>query len=235
MMSLLLIAMAQATHAQQSASAPRGLSQNSCQQIAVFGAVRTPSRLDARQRLRLLEVLGRVGGPNERAGKTVRIVHTCNCSPCDKLEPKASVVDEYNLIDVLRGRENGNPYVVPGDIVVVPEADSVLVMGNVIKPEALAFVERMTATRAVALAGGVRKSGEVVAIRIYRSSAGAPRPTPIIVNLRAIIEHRTEDPLLQPWDIVEVSDDQGHFQPLKPLGPPTRDPPLGPRKDTSCS
>ena len=105
-MSLLLIAMALGAHAQQLTSAPQGLSQNSCQQIAVFGAVRTPSRLDAPLRLRLLEVLGRVGGPNERAGKTVRIVHTCNCSPCDKLEPKAGDVSEYNLVDVLaRPRE----------------------------------------------------------------------------------------------------------------------------------
>ena len=234
-MSLLLITMAQATHAQQSPNSPRVLSQNGCQQIAVFGAVRTPSRLDARQRLRLLEVLGRVGGPNERAGRTVRIVHTCNCSPCDKLEPKASVVDEYNLIDVLRGRENGNPYVVPGDIVVVPEADSVFIMGNVRKAEALAFVEGMTATRAIALAGGFIMSSDLVAIRIHRTSIGGSQRDPIIISLKSIREHRTEDVLLQPWDIVEVSDDRGHFQPLKPLGPPTRDSPLGPRKDTSCS
>lgn len=131
---------------------------------------------------------------------------------------------------------------VPGDIVMVPEADSVFVMGNVRKPEAVRFVEGMTATRAVALTGGIVKSNELVVIRIYRSSAGAPHPNPSIVNLRAIIEHRTDDPLLEPWDIVEVSDRQGHFQPLNPLGPPTWDPPLPkwspplhPRKETSGS
>lgn len=73
MLLLLLIGMAQTTYAQQSTGAPQGLSQKGCQQIAVLGAVRKPSRLDAPLRLRLLKVLSRVGGPNERAGMTVRI------------------------------------------------------------------------------------------------------------------------------------------------------------------
>lgn len=241
MISLLLIAMAQATHAQQSASAPQGSSPMGCQQIAVFGAVRTPSRFDAPLRLRLLEVLVRVGGPNERAGKTVRIVHPCNCSPCDKLEPKAGDVNEFSLVDVLRGRENGNPYVVPGDMVMVPEADSIFVMGNVITQRSIRFSEGMTVTRAIAMAGGVIRSSDLVVVRIHRSSSGAPRQDPIIVNLRSILKRGIEDVLLQPWDVVEVSDGLGHFQAPR-MSPPTWDPPLPkwnpplhPRKETSGS
>jgi protein involved in polysaccharide export with SLBB domain len=240
-MSLLLIAMAQATHAQQTA-APQALSQMGCQQIAVFGAVRTPGRLKASQRLRLLEVLGRVGGPNERAGKTIRVIHSCVCSPCDKLDPKADA-SEYNLADVLRDLESGNPYVAPGDIVMVPEADSIFVMGNVRKAEALAFVEGMTMTRAIALAGGVvGRSSELVTVRIHRTSIAGVRQDPIIVNLRKSIRERgTEDVLLQPWDIVEVSDELGHFQVPRMSSPtwdpplPRWNPPLRPRRETSGS
>ena len=240
MMLLLLIAMAQAALAQQSASAPHGLSQNSCRQIAVFGAVRTPSRLDAPQRLRLLEVLGRVGGPNERAGKTVRIVHTCSCSPCDKLEAKAGDVSEYNLVDVLRGRENGNPFVVPGDIVSVPEADSVFVIGNVITQ--IRFSEGMTVTRAIGMAGGVvGRGGDLVRVRIHRKTSDGIRQDPIIVRLKAILDGHAENVLLQPWDIVQVSDGPGHFQ-VPRMSPPTWDPPLPkwnpplhPRKETPGS
>lgn len=234
-MVLLLIAMAQATHAQQSTSAPQGLSQKSCQQIAVLGAVRTPSRLDAPLHLRLLEVLGRVGGPNERAGRTVRIVHTCNCSPCDKSESKAGDVNEYNLIDVLHGRENGNPYVAPGDIVVVPEADSVFVIGNVITGRSIAFNEGMTVTRAIAMAGVVVGRGsDLVTVRIHRKTSDGTRQDPIIVRLKAILDGHAENVLLQPWDIVEVSDGLGHFQ-VPRMSPPTWDPPLRPRKETSGS
>lgn len=220
--SLLLVSMGQATYAQQSTAAPQGLSQNSCRQIVVFGAVRTPGRFDASQRLRLLEVLRRVGGPNEQAGKTVRVVHPCNCSPCDNPESKANVVNDYTLVDVLRGRENGNPFVVPGDIVMVLEADSVFVLANVTKLRSIRFSEGMTVTRAIAMAGVVVKSSALVVIRIHRTSTGA---SPIIVNLRAVIRDRTEDVVLQPNDAVEVSDDWGHFQPPR-LWFPTWDPPL---------
>lgn len=232
-MSLLLIAMALGAHAQQLTSAPQGLSRNSCQQIAVFGAVRTPSRLDAPQRLRLLDVLGKVGGPSELAGKTVRVIHNCNCSPCDKLEPKARDVSEYNLVDVLGGRENGNPYLTPGDIVVVPEADSVFVIGNVIRGRSIAFNKGMTVTRAIAMAGVVvGRGGDLVTVRIHRNTSDGTRQDPIIVRLKAILDGHAENVLLQPWDIVEVSDGLGHFRPLQPLTP-IWDPPLKPRKEDS--
>lgn len=240
MILLLLVAMARATPAQQSTGAPRGLSQNGCQQIAVFGAVRTPGRLDAPLHLRLLEVLGRVGGPNERAGKTVRIVHTCNCSPCDKSESKASDVHVYDLVDTLHGRENGNPYVTPGDIVVVAEADSVFVIGNVITQ--IRFSEGMTVTRAIAMAGGVGgRDGDLVTVRIHRKTSDGTGQDPIIVRLKAILDGHAENVLLQPWDIVQVSDWLGHFQ-VPGMSPPSWDPPLPkwnpplhPRRETSGS
>ncbi len=240
-MSLLLIAMVLGANAQPSAGAPQSLSQMGCRQIAVIGAVRTPSRLDAPLRLRLLEVLVRVGGPNERAGKTISVIHSCKCSPCDKLEAKARDVDEYNLADVLRGRENGNPYVASGDIVSVPEADSVFVIGNVITQRSIAFREGMTVTKTIAMAGGVIRSSALTMVRIYRNSNEGPRPAPIIINLRAMIEGRADNLLLQPRDIIAVSDGLGHFQ-VPRMSPPTWDPPLPkwnpplhPRKGTSGS
>jgi protein involved in polysaccharide export with SLBB domain len=229
LMWLCLVTMASAGYAQDSGTA-RGSLRMSCRQIAVSGTVRHPSLLEVRSRMRLIEVLARVGGPTERAGKIIRVVHSCNCSPCSEVEIKAQGIQEYNLAGVLRGRERGNPYVAPGDIVVVVGADSVFVVGNVRKTE-MVFVEGMTMMRAIELAGGVRMS-DLVAIRIHRSSIGGPRRDPIIVSLRAIREQRAEDLMLEPWDIVEVSDELGHFQ-LPKLSNPAWDPPLFPRKDNS--
>lgn len=225
MILLLLIAMAQGAPAQQSADAPPSLSQLSCQQIAVIGAVQRPSRLDAPLGLGLLEALGRVGGPTDRAGRTIRTVHTCPCSACEKLGIKAGDVNEYNLVEVLRGRENGNPFVVPGDIVSVAEADAVFVIGNVIRGRSIIFSEGMTVTRAIAMVGGLVTSSDLVAVRIHRTSSGAARQDPIIANLRSILKRGTQDVLLQPWDIVEVSDELGHFQ-VPRASPPSWDPPL---------
>lgn len=176
----------QATLAQQSTSVARG-SQNNCQQILVTGAVRMAVRVDANRRMRLTEVLAMAGGPTHRVGKTVRIVHSC-----DKPGIPTGSVDEYNLIDALRGRENGNPYVAPGDIVVVSGADLVAVIGNVRKTEVVftevIFVDGMTMMRAIELAGGVRQSSDLVMVRIHRSSNGVLTRDPIIVSLKAIKE-----------------------------------------------
>jgi hypothetical protein len=136
-----------------------------------------------------------------------------------------SDLKEYNLVDVLRGRENGNPYVVPGDFVMVPEADAIFVMGNVITQRSIRFSEGMTVTRAIAMAGGVRKSSALVTVRIHHNSYNAPRSNPIMINLRAIKDGRAETLLLQPWDTVEVSDELGHFQ-VPRLSSPMWDPPL---------
>ena len=225
--AMLLIAFAQATPAQQSANAS-GASQKTCQQILVMGAVRTAARLDARRGLRLLDALAVAGGPTKRVGKTIRVVHSC-----DKPGTEAGGVDEYNLVDVLRGREDGNPYVVPGDIVVVSSADLVAVIGNVRKTE-IVFVDGMTLMRAIDLAGGVWQSSDLVIVRIHRSSNGVLTRDLIIVSLKAIKERRLEDVPLQPWDIVEVSDELGHFRFLRP-GYPIWDPPLMPRKDSPHS
>ena len=232
-MALLLIAMAQSTHAQESARRPQSLSQDSCQQITALGAVRTPGRLNAPQRLRLLEVLGKAGGPNEWAGKKVRIVHTCSCSPCEKLEMKPGDVNEFNLVDVLRGDENGNSFVAPGEIVIVPTAELVFVIGA-LRETRILFVQGMTVTRAIALAGGLIRSSALTTIRIYRTSSSGRRPEPIMINLKAITEGRAEDPLLNPWDVLQVSDDQGNFQRPRQFNP-VWDPPVVPRKDSSAS
>jgi protein involved in polysaccharide export with SLBB domain len=217
----------QATLAQPSTSVARG-SQNNCQQILVSGAVRKAVRVDANRRMRLTDALALAGGPTKRVGKTVRVVHSC-----DKPGTKAGGVDEYNLVDVLRGREDGNPYVVPGDIVVVSSADLVAVIGNVRKTEIL-FVDGMTLMRAIDLAGGVWQSSDLVMVRIHRSSNGVLTRDLIIVSLKAIKERRLEDVPLQPWDVVEISDELGHFRFLRP-GYPIWDPPLMPRKEKSVS
>jgi protein involved in polysaccharide export with SLBB domain len=240
MMWLFLVTMANAGYGQESATA-RGNSQLSCQQIAVVGVVRNPARLNAKPRRRILEVLALVGGPNARAEKTVLIIHNCSCSPCDKAESKAGDADEYNLSDVLRGREHGNPYVVPGDIVMVPEADPVFVMGNVITQRSIRFSEGMTVTRAIAMTGGVMRSTGLVVIRIHRTAIAGPGRDAIIVSLKAIKERRIEDVSLKPLDVVEVSDELGHFKKPRLSTPawdsplPKWNPPLNPHSEPSGS
>ena len=58
----------------------------------------------------------------------------------------------YKLDDTLHGAPEANPFVRPGDIISVPQADQVFVIGNVIKPSAIPLKEPLTVSKARAMA-----------------------------------------------------------------------------------
>jgi len=200
--------------------------QSVCHEIAVIGAVKRPQRLEARAGIRLLELLTKVGGPSERAGSTVQVLH----SNCDVSESRLR--DTYHLADVRVGRADVNPVLSAGDIVVLPEADSVFVFGNVRKPQTIVLTSPTTLRTAIAAAGGVTKPGDLVTVRISRRLAPGRRET-IVLSFNLVLAGHGEDKLLQPWDIIEVSDEFGNFNwpaPLRPIW----DPPLRSRMEISC-
>lgn len=118
----------------------------------------------------------------------------------------------------------------------VPQGQVVFVIGNVINARGIAFREELSVMRAIAMAGGVRKVNDLVSIRIHRKLAPRRYMT-AAVNLKAIIKGIVAAPLLQPGDIVEVSNGQGHFLLPDSFGspPPLWDPPLIRRKEDICS
>lgn len=217
---LIILAVSQTTLMAQ------GRSQAGCHEVAIIGAVRMSGRFEIPARMRLLGALAIAGGPSERAGKIVRVVHSCQCSPCAEGEVRSATGNEYNLSAVLKGREEANPFVGAGDSIIVPEAELVFVIGNVLSSKSLVYREGMTLTMAIAIAGGVARSGDQVRIRIHRNRADGSRPTPVILNLKAVLRSRSEDPVLEPRDIIEISDETGKFG--SPFTPPLFDTPVKP-------
>ncbi|HSQ24248.1 MAG TPA: SLBB domain-containing protein, partial [Pyrinomonadaceae bacterium] len=112
------------------------------------------------------------------------------------------------LNDTLRGDEAANPYVEPGDIVTVPEAEQVYVVGNVYSPKSLPLREPITVSRAIAMAGGPLRDSKTDKVRIVRQVGGGGQ-SEIFVNLNAIAQKKAEDLQLQPNDIVEVPESTG--------------------------
>jgi SLBB domain len=219
-MCLIVVAFAITTQALMA----QGQSQLSCHEIAVIGAVKLPGRFEIPARIRLLGALALVGGPTERAGKVVSVVHSCQCSPCAEGEVKTATPTEYSLSGTLQGREDANPFVSPGEIIIVPEAESVWVIGNVVSQKSFIYREGVSLTQAIAMVGGVGKNSDLVRIRIYRIASNGLRPDPLIFTLKAVLGNRGEDPVLQPSDIIEISDETGRFN--SPFTPPLYDPPL---------
>src|SRR6185369_11539051 len=105
-------------------------------QVAIIGAVNEQSRFELQRRVRLLELLTYAKGPSSRAGQTINIVHSTAASPCKQSDDTDTSVafSSYKLSDVLQGDPKSNPYLETGDIVTLPEADQVYVVGNVFMP-----------------------------------------------------------------------------------------------------
>jgi protein involved in polysaccharide export with SLBB domain len=76
--------------------------------------------------------------------------------------------------------------------------------------------ERITVTRAIAMAGGTLPDTKSSEVKIVRESTDG-MTTSLIVNLDAIRKQRAQDVVLQPNDIVEVPSKSGFVKSLKGL------------------
>jgi len=176
--------------------------------VSVMGAVSKPGQFQLQRRVRLLELISLAGGPTERAGERILMAHGEQLPVCGKQE-LADDVDSYDLNELVRGNQNANPYVRPGDVITLPEAQQVFVVGNVFRPSSIALKEKITVSQAVAMAGGTMPDSRSDRVRIMRQTAGSMTKTEILVDLKAIDKRTTPDVALQANDIVDVPTSSG--------------------------
>ena len=177
-------------------------------QVAIIGQVNDQSRFLLQRRIRLLELLTFAKGPSAQAGQTINIIHSDSAFQCTKGDRAKDEIEtglsSYSLSATLRGEEKANPYLENGDIVTLPEADQVYVVGNVLQPRAIPLKEPITLTRAIAMSGGLGKDTKKDKIRIVRQEPGSSTKKEMYLDLAAIEKKKAEDLLLMPNDIVDV-------------------------------
>jgi polysaccharide biosynthesis/export protein len=182
-------------------------------QVAVMGAVIEPARFEMKQRYRLLDLLSYAKGPSDKAGQIVNIVRGPKMSACEgqaaEADDGSDALLSVRLSDTMSGLEKANPYVRAGDIITIPEADQVYVVGNVYTPKTLPLKEPMTVSRAIAMAGGPLQDSKTSRIKVLRQEPGSSAKTEIYVDLGAVAKKRAEDPMLRPNDIIEVPTSAG--------------------------
>ena len=181
-------------------------------QVAIIGAVNDQSRFELQRRVRLLELLTYAKGPSPKAGQTINIVHSTAPSVCKSasdIDDAASAFSSYKLSDTMQGDPKANPYLEAGDIVTLPEADQVYVVGNVFAPLTIPLKEPITLSRAIAMAGGVKQDSKKDKVRVVRQEPGSMQKKEIIVDLSAIEKKNADDIALLPNDIVDVPTSTG--------------------------
>jgi len=175
-------------------------------QVAVIGAVNEQSRFELQRRVRLLDLLTYARGTSPKAGQTINIVHAPAVAGCQKPGESADEAgfSSYRLSETLQGDPRANPYIEAGDIITVPEANLIYVVGNVFTPVTIPLKEPITLSRAVAMAGGVKQDSKKDKVRIVRQDASTGTSKEMVVDLTAIEKKRAEDIALMPNDIIDV-------------------------------
>lgn len=179
------------------------------QPVAVIGAVRGPAQFKLQRPVRLSEILTFAGGPSESAGESVQVVHAGGPSLCDppsnpNADADSSAFDTYKLSDTLHAVPEANPFVRPGDLIQIPNADQVYILGNVLRPLAIPLREPLTISRAIAMAGGTAPSTKKDQVRIIRQLPGSTQKQEIKVDLTAIQKNKAPDIALMANDVVDV-------------------------------
>src|SRR5262245_29791185 len=116
----------------------------------------------------------------------------------------AYAITSIKLSDMLAGSPDSNPFVQPGDVISVPEADQIFVTGFVVRPGPFAMVPGLTLSQAVAMAGGANPEGSIGRVRLVRGTPGKGDRKETVYSLHDIHKRKTQDVALQANDIVEI-------------------------------
>jgi polysaccharide export outer membrane protein len=185
---------------------------NSRQPATVFGAVRQPTRVEMKRKVRLNELMAVSGGFTERASGTIQILHTeplmCpepgeenHAAPIDGTRIPLNII---KIADLRAGKLEANPVIRPGDYVLVTEAEPVYITGSVTSPGGIYLREDLMLSRALAMVGGARKEAKLTDVRIYRQIPGSANQQVITVDVAAIKKNQKPDVALQAFDVIEV-------------------------------
>jgi len=181
------------------------------QPVAVIGAVDKPGQFRLQRQVRLLELISFAGGHTDKAGRVINVIHAGGTNLCAKdaagniAKAEGQSLSVFKLNDTLAGVEAANPFIQPGDVVSLPEADQVFVTGYVYLPKAIPLKDKpITVSGAIAMAGGPQREASTSKVRIIRQTADGGGKQEIPVDLKAILKLKSPDITLLPNDIVEV-------------------------------
>ena len=182
------------------------------QPVSVLGAVNKPGVYQLRGGKTLLEILSMAGGLRPDAGQTIKITRRLEWGriPLPNAvgdSTGALSVAELNLASAMEAKNaDANVSIRPNDVVSVPRAEMVYVMGEVGKPGGFVLNERETLSvlQAVSLAGGLSRTAAPQHAKIFRASGGNRERQEVPVDLKLILAGNGTDVALQPDDILLV-------------------------------
>jgi polysaccharide export outer membrane protein len=186
--------------------------------ITVVGSVRTPIVIQAARQTTLLQALSQAGGISENAGSTVFVTRPAptvseSADSGDASAPSAAQTFTINLSDLLEsGDSRFNIPLVGGDVVSVPRAGIIYVVGAVTRPGGFLLqndLDHMTMLKMLSLAGGTTSTAKTKNAVILRKNLTTGKRDQVPVDLNKVMHLKTEDVQLEANDILFVPDSSG--------------------------
>jgi polysaccharide export outer membrane protein len=182
------------------------------QRVSVLGSVKSPGIHTLEGRRTVVEVLASAGGVTDDAGNIMKITRRIEYGRI----PLPSAVDdptgqysvaEVNLKEIITAKNPAqNILIAPDDVISIPRAKMVYVIGNVPHPGGYILGEdaSLSILKVVSLAGGVDHNAAANRSRILRTVAGNSNRQEIPVKLKSILAGHSGDIQLQPEDILLI-------------------------------
>ena len=173
--------------------------------IFILGAVEKPGVYPLRGQERLLEIISIAGGiQNEKAGKFILIWRQKSRGENGSKNSGNGRLIKIGLERLLQqGDMNLNVPLINRDVVFVPQAEYIYIIGEVKKPGSYKFTENITILETITMAGGFTPIASPNKTRIIRIEEGEERT--IFVRMKDIIKgEKSKDIVLKSGDIVVV-------------------------------
>lgn len=183
--------------------------------VTVAGAVVSPGVKQVHGRKNLLEILADAGGLRPEAGPTVRVTRSRAFGTIPghlTSDPTGQYyLAEFKIRSLLNGENpEENIPIFPHDIVSVPAAEVVYVLGEVAKPGAYELPgAQMSVLDALARAGGAERNANQSHARVLRAIAGHAERSEYQVNINRILAGKGSEFELQPQDILYLPTNKG--------------------------
>src|SRR5258706_4571151 len=165
------------------------------QPVSILGAVNAPGVHQVQGHKTLLEMLALAGGIRPDAGYSVRITRQVEwgCLPLPKTELDASgrfTVAELNLKKIMEAKNpEENIQIFPHDVISVPKAEMVYVIGEVKRSGGFVLGEHqsMSVLQALSLAEGLNSTADTRHARILRLNRDADKGEELSLDVKDVL------------------------------------------------
>jgi polysaccharide biosynthesis/export protein len=187
------------------------------QPVSVLGAVNAPGVHQVQGRKTLLEILALAGGVRPDAGYSIRITRELEwgCVPLPGAQLDASdrfSVAEVNLKKILEAKNpEENIQILPHDVISVPKAEMVYVIGEVRRSGGFVLGEHQSISvlQALSLAEGLNGAADTRHARILRLKRDADQREELAVDVKGVLAGKKPDVPLQGDDILFIPGSTG--------------------------